>query len=134
RQSHDRDESVRLLVEARKALAAGNLDDAEKKAYKAQQLHGPYGALDFGDRPAKLLDEVKLAKAREPNSKEIARKDPPGVLPRDDKTASAAPAGVQSANKNRAIVIVREARELERKGMLAEARLKAFEARALKAP
>ncbi len=133
-QTADRDESVRLMVEARKACAAGNLDDAEKKAYRAQQLHGPYGVFDFGERPTGLLEEVrqaKLAKAKEnPKSAPIAKKDAP-TLP---DAAPGIPAGVQSANKNRAIVMVREARELERQGMLVQARQKAMEARDLKAP
>ena len=84
----DRDESVRLMVEARKSYAAGNLDEAEKKAYQAQQLHGPYGVFDFGERPARLLEEVrvaKLAKAKD-NPAEPAgspRKIPtPGRTPR----------------------------------------------------
>ena len=46
------------MVEARQALTANNLEEAEKKAYKAQQLHGPYGVFDFGDRPNKLLEEI----------------------------------------------------------------------------
>ena len=43
------------------------------------------------------------------------------------------PAPDQNGNKNRAIVMVRAARELERQGMLFEAREKALEARAMKA-
>lgn len=132
----DRDESVRLMVEARKAIAAGNLDDAEMKAYKAQKLHGPYGAFDFGERPARLLEEVRQAKlAKEkanPGSTQIAKKDL--GTPRNNDGPAGVPAGVQSANRNHAIVMVREARELERQGMLAEARQKGLEARALKAP
>ncbi|MBI3822124.1 MAG: hypothetical protein HY289_05520 [Planctomycetes bacterium] len=135
RQSHDRDESVRLLVEARKLLAAGSFDEAEKKAYKAQQLHGPYGVFDFGDRPTKLIEEINRAKLAKgpsnPNDKQITRKDDPNAkkvgIPFDP------PAADSSANKNRAVVMVREARELERQGQLYEARLKASEARVLKA-
>ncbi len=135
-QTADRDEAVRLMIEARKAYAAGNLEEAESKAYNAQKMHGPYGAFDFGERPAKLLEEVrqaKLAKAKEiPKGPEVVKTNT--TLPATKVGPTGMPAGVQSANKNHAIVIVREARELERQGLLAEARQKALEARALKAP
>jgi type II secretory pathway component GspD/PulD (secretin) len=134
----DRDESVKLLVEARKLMAQGKLDEAEKDTYKAKQLHGPYGVFDFGDRPDKLLEEIakaKQAKAREnpapkdaPKDSAVAKNAPKFTPPPD------LPPGIQSANKNRAIVMIREGRELERKGMLVEARQKALEARALHAP
>lgn len=132
RQSSDRDLSVKLMVEARQALTQGNLDDAEKKAYRAQQLHGPYGVFDFGDRPNNLLQEInraRLARGTTPpaNDKQIANHTPAKGVPFE------MPASVHNANKNRAIVMVREARELERQGMLWDARQKAMEARDMKA-
>jgi Flp pilus assembly secretin CpaC len=144
RQSWERDESVRLMVDARKVFAAGNIDDAEKKAYKAQQYHGPYGVFDFGDRPQKLLDEIQKAKVAKgtanPLDKQVVKKDGTNPVPITEPRPSgsgtspfAGSAGIQNANKNRAIVMVREAQEMERRGMLTEARQKAFEARALKA-
>lgn len=134
-QTADRDESVRLMVEARRSFTAGNLDEAEKKAYTAQKLHGPYGVFDFGERPARLLDEVRqarLTQAKErPTVTQTAKADPAMAT----KPAPAGvPASVQNADKNRAIVMVREAREMERLGMLTQARQKALEARGLKAP
>jgi hypothetical protein len=150
RSSWERDESVRLMIEARKLLAQGDIDNAEKKAYKAQQLHGPYGVFDFGDRPNKLLEEINRAKLAKgpsnppdkqivPNDKSRSQTDPRSQTPfgngASNKTGTSfeVSAGIQNANKNRAIVMVREARELERQGMLADARQKALEARALKA-
>lgn len=135
----DRDESVRLMVEARTLFAKGSVEEAETKAYKAKQLHGPYGVFDFGDRPDKLLEEINRVKsARGPDKTspfdpkkdaQQAKENPNKFVPPVD-----VPAGIQIANKNRAIVMLREARELERQGMLIEARQKVFEARALRAP
>ncbi|MSQ93525.1 MAG: hypothetical protein EXR98_03090 [Gemmataceae bacterium] len=131
RASSDRDESVKLMVDARKLAVAGSLDEAEKNAFRAKTLHGPYGVFDFGDRPDKLLEEIHRTRQAKglPNqndksnlAKDGGLKDPPFI-----------PAGIQNANKNRAIVMLREASELERQGMLVEARLKAIEARGFKA-
>ena len=51
RQALERDESVKVMAEARKLFTQGNYEEAEHKAYHAQRLHGPYGVFDFGDRP-----------------------------------------------------------------------------------
>lgn len=139
RQTHEREESFKVMAEARKLYVDGKYDDAERKAYLAQKLHGPYGVFDFGDRPNKLIDEIqhtRKAKGIAPMKKEepqVARNekgDPNKVIPPPPPTM---PAEMMNANKNRAMVMVREARELERQGMLADARQKAFEARTLKA-
>lgn len=131
RQTHDRDESVKLMADARKLYVQGSLDEAEKKAYKAKQLHGPYGVFDFGDRPDKLLEEIgkaKLTRAPQPKDQPIAKDLPKPVgIPFETPKIS-------SENKNRAIMMVGQARELERRGLLTDARQKALEARALKAP
>jgi type II secretory pathway component GspD/PulD (secretin) len=139
RASSERDEAVRLMVEARKLLAQGNFEEAQKKAYRAQQLHGPYGPLDFGDRPHKLLEDInraRLAKgAGSPPDKRTGPEESDSASNASNKKGIPfeIPAGIQNANKNRAIVMVREGRELERQGMLADARQKALEARSLKA-
>ncbi len=133
RASYDRDQSVKLMVDARKLFAQGSYDDAERNAFKAKQLHGPYGVFDFGDRPDKLLEEIdrtRQAKGLQKGTdKTIVSKDSPNPF----KDTPFVPAGIQNANKNRAIVMIREAGELERRGMLLEARQKAIEARALRA-
>ena len=111
------------MVEARKDFAAGKIDDAEKKAYRAQKMHGPYGVFDFGDRPQKLLEEVqRLRQVRNlpsPSPSATDNKDAPAAkdLPRTAPPSESALA--QNANKNRAIVMVRAARELERQGQAA---------------
>ncbi len=61
RAAHNREESDRLLIEAHKLFAQGNIDEAKKKAWRAQELHGAYSPFDFGDRPQKLLIEISKA-------------------------------------------------------------------------
>jgi type II secretory pathway component GspD/PulD (secretin) len=138
RQAWERDESVRLMVDARKLFTAGDIDEAEKKAYLAQKYHGPYGVFEFGDRPQKLLEECQRAKqARGPSNPSNPSDN--AITPKDTNIAKNLPPfdvrvpSIQNADKNRAIVMVREARELERKNMLLEARQTALEARAYKA-
>ncbi|MSR30090.1 MAG: hypothetical protein EXR99_01165 [Gemmataceae bacterium] len=60
----DKDESARVLLEARKMFEDADFDSATKAAYRAQQLHGPYNIWDFGDRPQKLIVEIEAAKLR----------------------------------------------------------------------
>ncbi len=59
----DQDESARVLAEARKEFEQGNYDEAEKKAYRAEKLHGTYSYWELGDRPNKLLAEIDTARA-----------------------------------------------------------------------
>ena len=42
-----------------KRLNEGNLDEAKKLAYQAQKLHGPYTFMDLGDRPQRVLDDIR---------------------------------------------------------------------------
>lgn len=49
---------------ANDAERAANLDQAMQLAQRADQLHGPYSAWDFGDRPDKLYKEIQAARAR----------------------------------------------------------------------
>jgi len=43
---------------------AGNLDRAFQLAQRADQLHGPYSAWEFGERPDKLMKEIKATRDR----------------------------------------------------------------------
>jgi type II secretory pathway component GspD/PulD (secretin) len=65
----DKEESVRLLTDARKLFDQGNLDDAERKAYQAERLHGSYSIWDMGDRPHKLVAEIEAARAKNRKTK-----------------------------------------------------------------
>ncbi len=140
RQTTEREDSFKVLAEARKLFTQGNYAEAERKAFQAQKMHGPYGVFDFGDRPQKLLDEIsKYKQAKgikaapidelENGNAQVAKDNPKKANP-----LPAVPAGEQLANRNRAIVMVREAMELERQGRFWESRKKALEAKALKAP
>lgn len=134
RASYDRDESFKLMADARKLLTQGALEEAEKKAYKAKQLHGPYGVFDFGDRPDKLIEEIGKAKLTRGPVNLPDKKDP--LLVRDNSFKAGIPfesPKITGENKNRAIMMVGQARELERRGMLTDARQKALEARSLNA-
>ena len=164
RGKYNREESVRLMADARKLFTSGNLADAKAKAYKAQQLHGPYSLFDMGDRPDNLLKEIhraELAKGTPPPMPaDIAKliekhgppilpppqmgdplaknnpksgndlKLPPNPLPGNNSMVSAS---AQAAAKAKALPLLREARELESRWFLAEARAKAEEAAQFKA-
>jgi len=60
----DQEESVRVLEEARKQYAQGNLKEAESLAHRAERLHGPYSIWDLSDRPQKLIAEIDVTKAK----------------------------------------------------------------------
>ncbi|MFO0807111.1 MAG: hypothetical protein U0746_00645 [Gemmataceae bacterium] len=65
RTARNKAESTKVLADARKAYDAGKLDDAEKLAYKASNLHGPYSVWDLSERPEKLIAEVQTAKDKQ---------------------------------------------------------------------
>lgn len=64
RTKFDKAESVRLLADARKAFEQSRLDDAEAMCYRAARLHGPYGVMDMGDKPDRLLAEIQTARTK----------------------------------------------------------------------
>ena len=55
--------------------------EAEKLANRAERLHGPYGLMDMGDRPQKLLAEIEATRARNHiprvSASQVAAKDVP---------------------------------------------------------
>jgi type II secretory pathway component GspD/PulD (secretin) len=82
RAQHDRDESVKLMAEARQRLGQGEYDEASRLAYRAQKLHGPYSWWDLGDRPMKLIAEVETARSKK-GLPPGPRGDEPSVAARD---------------------------------------------------
>ncbi|MBA4190204.1 MAG: hypothetical protein C0467_19640 [Planctomycetaceae bacterium] len=121
-----------------------NLDRALQLAQRADQLHGPYSAWDFGDRPDKLVKEISAARGRTKNpmppASGIAAKGPntpspiqqaggtklpgtPGVLPAGGVAAGTADAKKAAANK-----LMAEGRKLADQGMYSAARAKYVEA------
>ncbi len=65
RVKRDREESVRVLAEARKTYEKGDLKEAEQLVNRAQRLHGSYKFYELGDRPQKLLAEIETAKSKQ---------------------------------------------------------------------
>jgi type II secretory pathway component GspD/PulD (secretin) len=70
-----KDESAKVLTEARRLYERGDYAAAEREAYRAKTLHGPYSVWDLGDRPDKLLADIQSA--REKNRKPAL---PPPVI------------------------------------------------------
>jgi type II secretory pathway component GspD/PulD (secretin)/tetratricopeptide (TPR) repeat protein len=105
RAKHDQEESVRVLAEARKMYEKANgdlksLDEAERLAYRAEKLHGPYGVLDLGDKPSKLRAEIETARTKARKIKvppvpsmDVAKKDKPvsQAVPLASKASTPAP-------------------------------------------
>ncbi len=141
RAKQSRDESAKVLADARHLFAQGKIEEAKAKAIRAQELHGPYSVWDLGDRPLKLLAEIEHAEADQhvtpkPMPTMMADERPPEpavqvVAAKEPKPAAPAPAPpsmVDTVAKQRALVLLREARALQSRGLLIEARQKALEA------
>jgi len=67
RTSHDKEEAIKTLADARKLMDKGDYDAATRAAYRAQKQHGPYSVWDIGDRPAKVLAEIATAQKKNKN-------------------------------------------------------------------
>ncbi len=65
RKRRDKAEAAALVKEARAHFQKGDLLEAKSKAWKAQQLHGPYNLWDLGDRPDRLLSEIQRIEAKQ---------------------------------------------------------------------
>jgi type II secretory pathway component GspD/PulD (secretin) len=87
RGKRDRDESEKVLAEARHLYEKKEYENAERAAYRAQKLHGPYSVWDFGDRPSKLLAEIETARSKERKINVPAPTDV--VVKKDDKVPPA---------------------------------------------
>lgn len=81
-------DSVQMLAESRMLLQKRantasermeNLEKAQDLALQAEKLHGPYTLFDLGDRPAKVLSEIDVAKAQL-KSTAIARSSSPKTM------------------------------------------------------
>ena len=64
RKVRDKEQSGKVLVDARKLYEQGKYSDARNMAYKASALHGPYAMWDMGDRPEKLIADIDSAEAK----------------------------------------------------------------------
>src|SRR5262249_20424956 len=96
RTKRDQEESVKVLVEGRKLLEKGDLDGAEKAAYKAQDLQGPYSVWDLGDRPQKLMAEVEPSRAKQ-RKVDVPPVPPAAIAKKDDGARPGAGAGAANS-------------------------------------
>src|SRR5208337_2742397 len=67
--ARNQEESVRVMAEARKLYEQGKYDEAKKKAYQAETLHGIYSVWDFTDRPQRLIAEIETAESKDRKAK-----------------------------------------------------------------
>lgn len=73
----DKEESVKVLLEARKLFEQEDYEAATKAAYRAQQLHGPYNVWETSDRPQRLIAEIETSKLKSKKNGFIAKKNAP---------------------------------------------------------
>lgn len=81
-----------VLVEARKLFNRGMLEEAERLAYMAERMHGPYRVFDTGDRPQRLLTEIVEARAQASKPRVQPVPVPGPVAPPRDAVVRVAPA------------------------------------------
>lgn len=117
---NEKKEAGKLLVQARQLFKKGELEEAKKLAFRAQKLHGPYQLWNFGDRPDKLLAEIR--------AEELKKK--PTVASTQLKTESKTPEAkpVVDPKKQQVYKMLAEARSLHSQGKLMEARQKVMDA------
>ena len=73
----DKEESVKVLAEARKLFEQEDYEAATKAAYRAQQLHGPYNVWETSDRPQRLIAEIETSKLKAKKNGVTAKKNTP---------------------------------------------------------
>ncbi len=132
RHKRDQAESEQLLVEARKLYEHGQLEEARKLAFRVQTLHGPYDLWHLGDRPDKLLDDIRTAEAKLRKTPQTPPK--PGTPEVETAVASTGKTAPANPAKQQAVALMAEAKKLQTQGQLVAARQKALEAYRLKAP
>jgi Flp pilus assembly secretin CpaC len=144
RQKADKAESVKLLAEARRLMAAGNFQDARAKAWTAKQLHGPYAITEVGDRPDRVLAEIEAAEAhgKRPSGDKISQSavaqggsvSGMAALPKAPTPADGMPASSNAMlAKQRAQGLLVEAHTALNQGNLEVAMAKGTEARTIAA-
>jgi type II secretory pathway component GspD/PulD (secretin) len=105
RVKRDQEESVKVLVEARKQFDGGNLDEAQKLAFRAERLHGPYSynILELtSDKPQKLLAEIEVARSRK---RPAAQAPLPNDLAQKEKSAHEAVAQIEKPHEDKPAVV-----------------------------
>jgi len=128
----DRAVSEKLLTQARQYFNAGDLEKARKLTWEAQKLYGTPGYWDVRrDRPDYLLAEIdRKERAQRPPD----MPPPPELMPKNSvaQLPNAKPSATQVL-KGQALVLLSQARELEKEGKLIEARERIMQASSLQA-
>lgn len=128
RAKSDKAESMKMTTEARKLFDQGRLDEAESLAYRAERLHGPYGVMDMGDKPQKVLADIQTARAKtKKNGTAVVSAPPKQDTKRADIQQVSAAVPI-SANKQRAIKLIVDGKAATQSGRYVEARGKFLEA------
>ncbi len=96
----NQDESVKVLIEARKLYDGGDYEKATRAAYRAQQLHGPYSIWELGDRPQKLIAEIESARLRKKVTNKLDTAITQTATRAENKANLAANRADQSIKKN----------------------------------
>jgi type II secretory pathway component GspD/PulD (secretin) len=119
----DREESGKVLADARRLYEDGKYDDAAKAAYRAQKLHGAYNIWDLGDRPERVLADIQTAKIRIAKGQpvEVVKHDNP-KKPTDTVAQAPKPAAPVDAKQVQARKMLADARAALQAGDTARAR------------
>ncbi len=140
RARQNKDESVRVLAEARRLYEQGDYEAADRAAYRAESLHGPYNVWELGDRPSKLHADIQAAREKNfkpklPPAPLLANSSPKSAFAQNSAAFAARPtAGAMVGNDDseiRARQILAEARYALRNGDTARARSLADQVRAM---
>jgi type II secretory pathway component GspD/PulD (secretin) len=115
RAKRDQEEAAKLVAEGRKLLEQGDLDAAQKAALRAQTLHGPYGVMEWGDRPTKLLDDIDAAR-KKGRAKVVPPVPPVGGAMAGNDGAGRWPAGQDDPRVKQARQMMSDARAAARAG------------------
>jgi hypothetical protein len=105
------------------AERAANFDQALQMAQRADQLHGPYSAWDFGDRPDKLVKSIQAARGKlknVPPATGIASMPP--TVPSGTKTAGNTPAFIPAGANIGAMPAANDPKKLAAAQLLADGR------------
>jgi type II secretory pathway component GspD/PulD (secretin)/tetratricopeptide (TPR) repeat protein len=129
RAKSEKAESMKMMVEARRCFDQGRLDDAESLAYRAERLHGPYGVIEMGDKPQKLLGDIQTARAKAKKNGTAVVKS--AATKQDTKSAEIQQVSATSPispNKQRAIKLIVDGKAAMQNGRYVEARTKFLDA------
>ena len=132
RGNRDKDKAAALMVQARKLLKEGRLDEAKELAFQARELHGPYSMLDSIKSESAQHLLIEIARIEQKGNKDLSpKKDLP--TPGEDPVAKPAPKEQEVARRTQALRLMSEARTEQAKGNLVDARTRLIEANNLKA-